>query len=648
MKKILLLAIAVINTAIASYASELNVYPIPAVFTSKNVNNSVFQKTLNTHRKELVNDFLVTFDKYFPNTNKEISDKTKYKTFASYVHVPRASIYPVKKSENLLDIYLPLTMSINFVNMATGETLYTYPVTNYFKYETTINSDIANRKEKILNLNKQNYEQTLEEVIKQASIDFKPFDITAKITDTYRQLYILNKGLESGIAKGDLLTDENVNQISVIYSDLNYSVAEKVLGKPSIDSNFSKFANSNITQLKKPKILFINDFDNEKLYNLFATALGSNAEFSLMTTDKTYYDMQTALVSLNMEFKSRNVYNRTMPDYFLKLYITPPAYAQYKSKKDYFNVDKYSMLACGVIFDKAGRVVYSHCSDDEMINKVVGNIRFNDEANTEIIAKNLLGKLATAMQKDIQFKDVKFKIQKVDNQYLMLADPNGFLKEGNILTVFKKIKTEKTGQEILVPTWDYRVVVTDAGIAECKMSKPYIDGANYPSKRDIVQMTAMTRSANKANMFNYNPDKVEIDGNEIKLSSFERMAFGALTSSIKAPIAMHPVDFQSQIDELNTLGFKDKITIPENDANLSIKAMYKINLKSEDIKDSVLKQQYEIIIGIVSKKGDEVIKKDGLMQQITITVPKENNKQIIENELMKHIYPLIQQLGTKF
>ena len=92
MKKILLLAIAVINTAIASYASELNVYPIPAVFTSKNVNNSAFQKTLNTHRKELVNDFLVTFDKYFPNANKEISDKTKYKTFASYVHVPRASI----------------------------------------------------------------------------------------------------------------------------------------------------------------------------------------------------------------------------------------------------------------------------------------------------------------------------------------------------------------------------------------------------------------------------------------------------------------------------------------------------------------------------------------------------------------------------
>lgn len=158
----------------------------------------------------------------------------------------------------------------------------------------------------------------------------------------------------------------------------------------------------------------------------------------------------------------------------------------------------------------------------------------------------------------------------------------------------------------------------------------------------------MTRSANKANMFNYYPDKVEVDGNEVKLSAFERIAFGALTSSVKAPIAMHPADFQDQINELNSLGFKDKIEIPENDANLSIKAVYKINLKSEEAKESVLKQQYDIIVGIVSKKGEEIIKKDGLVQTVTIVVPKENNKQIIENELLKYIYPLIQQVGAKF
>ncbi len=648
MKKSLILLVAVLFTATIAQANELNVYPIPAVFVSKNIEDTAFNKVLNNNRVEFTKKYLALFDKYFPNTNKEISDKTKYKTFATYVHVPRASQYPVKKTEQLLDIYLPLTMSINFVNMASGETLYSYPTTNYFKYETVVESDIEKRKTKIAEMCKKNYEQTMEELIKQASTDFKPFDITTKIIDTYRTHYVLDKGLETGIAKGDLLTDENVNQISVIYSDLGYSVAKKVLGKPNTGGNFTKFANSSITQLKKPKVLFINDFNDEKLYNIFSTALGSNAAFSLITTDKTYFDMQSALVSLNMDFKSKNTYNRTLPDYFLKLYFTRPVYAQYKSEKDYFNIDKYEMLACGVIFDKTGRVVYSQCADDEIKNQVVGDIRFNDRANFEIMSKNIMTKLAETMQKEIQFKDVKFKITKVDNQYLNVADPNGFLKEGNILTVFKKIKTEKSGKEILIPTWDYKVIVTDTGLAECKMSKPYLDNIDYPSKSDTIKITAMTRSANKANMLNYNPDKVALDGNEIELKSFERIAFAALSSTLKSPVAMHPSDFQEQINELNSLGFKDQIEIPENNNNSSIKAVYKVNLKSQEEKGNVLKKEYEIIVGIVSKKGNDTIKQDGLKQIVTLIVPKENNENIIQFELLKYIYPLIQQLASKF
>lgn len=648
MIKKIILAIVVFFTAIASYANELNVYPIPAVFSSKNLDNSVFQKVLTDNRQLFVKDYLTSFNKYFPNANQEISDKTKYKTFVAYVHVPRASQYYVKKTEKLLDIYLPLTMSINFVNMATGETLYTYPVTNYFKYETTFESNAQKRNDTIFKLCKENYEQTLDEVIKQAHLDFKPFDITSKVNDTYRNLYVLDKGSESGITKGDLLTDENINQLSVIYSDLNYSVAKKVLGKPALNSSFSKFANSNITQLKKPKVLFINDFNDEKLYNLFSTALGNNANFSLITTDKTYYDMQIALVSTNMDFKSQNTYNRTLPDYFLKLYFTQPSYAQYKSNKDYLNIDKYQMIACGIIFDKSGRVVYSNCTDDEMVNKIVGNIRFDDKANYEIMTKNIFTKLAASIQKDIQFKNIKFKITKTDNQYLTLADPNGFLKVGNVLTVLKKIKTEKSGQEILIPTWDYRVIMTDSGIAEAKMSKPYIDGIDYPNKRDIIQMTAITKSANKANMFNYNPDKVEIDNNELHLNNFEQIAFAALTSKLKAPIAMHPADFQEQIKELNSLGFKQQIEIPVNEDKLTIKVVYKITQKAEEAKENVIKKEFDIIIGIVSKKDGEVLKQDGVQQTVTLIVPKENNENIIQNELLKYIYPLIQQVANKF
>ena len=136
MKKYLILAIALCINAIAANATELNVYPVPAVFTSKNINDTDFLNVLEQNRALFTQKYLSEFEKYFQNTSSQLSDKTKYKTFAAYVHVPRVSQYNVKKSEDLLDIYLPLTLSINFVNMATGETLYTYPVTNYFKYET--------------------------------------------------------------------------------------------------------------------------------------------------------------------------------------------------------------------------------------------------------------------------------------------------------------------------------------------------------------------------------------------------------------------------------------------------------------------------------------------------------------------------------
>lgn len=648
MKKYIILAIVVFYSTIASWASELNVYPVPAVFTSKNVENSAFYKNLIRNRQYFTQEYLRLFDKYFTNVNKEITEKNKYKTFAAYIHVPRASQYYVYKTNKLLDIYLPLTMSLNFVNMASGEVLYSYPITNYFKYETTTTNDINEQKNIISQLCKKNYEQTMDEIIKTASNNFKPFDITAKITDTYRSLYVLDKGLETGIAKGDLLSDNSMNQISVIYSDLGYSVAIKVLGNPSINSDFSKFSNNSITQLKKPKILLINDFGSEKFYNIFSTALGGDAEFSLLNTDKTYFDMQTALVSLNNYFRTRNLYNKAMPDYFLKLYCPPPCYAQYKSKKDYFNVDKYGAMACAVIFDKSGRIVYSTSANNEFRNEVVGDIRFPDDANREIVGKNVIIELANNIKKNVQFKDIKFKIIKAENQYISVADPNGYLKSGNVLTIYKKIKTEKSGKEILVPTWDYRVLNSEKGVANCKMSKPYINGIEYPLKRDIIQMTTITRSANKANMFNYNPEDIELDGNEVKLESFENIAFAALTSTLKAPVAVPKDKLYEQFQELNTLGFKDKIDISDNDNTLNIKVVYNVKLHSEEAKGNVIKKGYEVIVGVIASKDDEVIKQDALKQIVTFVVPHDCKNDVIEYELIKAIYPLIQQIASKF
>lgn len=645
-----LISIAVIFiTAMGVIAEEeTKIYPLPAVIISNSVDNSAFNKVFSNNQSLFISDYLQTIHKYFHNSIDSFSDKEKYKTYVAYVHVPRATEYFVSVSENLIDIYLPLTMSINFANMSTGEILYSYPMTNYFKYRTSKETDAEKRKSTMIDLCKQNYQKTLNEIVEKASVEFKPYDIETSIIDTYKETFVFDKGLESGITKSDILIDKKNNSLSVIYSDLGYSVAVKLLGKPANNEKYYKTTTTSISQLKKPKILFINDFNDEKLYNIFSTSFTNNADFSLITTDNTYYDMQRALISLNQEYKTRNAYNRALPDYFLKLYFNKPSYTQYKSDKAYFNVDKYDMIACGVIFDKTGRAVYSKCVDEKLVNKVVENIRFDDKANYEILAKNLLLKLAGFMQQDIKFNDITFKLMSINDDYITLSDNNGYLKIGNKLTIFKKIQTEKSGREIFVPTWEYVVIKNENGEAIARMSRPFLADTKYPMKKDIVKMTLMTRAANKANMFNYNPDKVEINGNEVSLNNFEQIAFAALASSLQAPIAMHPADFQNQIDFLNSLGFKEQIKIPENPYNLTIKTMYKIKLIKSEEKLNVLKNEYEITIGVISKKDGKTLKQDGVQQNVTIVIPKEKYEDTLQNELVKYIYPLIQQVASNF
>ena len=645
--RILLVAV-VFFTAVTAWADELSVYPVPAVFVGKNVNDPLIKKLLGDSRQEFINSYISLFNKYFPAAVKNITDKNKYKTFAAYIHIPRASKYTVQKTDRLVDIYLPLTMSINFTNTASGEVLYSYPVTNYFKYETISDNNPEIIEQTLKHIFKTNYNKTAEEIIKQSSVDFKPFDITAKIIDIYKDLYILDKGIEAGIAKGDLLSDDNMNQISIVYSDLKYSVAKKIIGDPEINFEFGKYANGSITQLKKPKILLINDFDNEKLYSIFSEALGHNAEFSLVNTNKTFYDMQTALVSLNNNFKMSNIYNKSTPDYFLKLYFLTPFYAQYKSQKEYYNVDRYGMIACAVIFDSTGRGVYSVCADDEFKQEVVNEIRFNDEANYEIISKNAFLKLAESIKKEIKFKDVRFKIDKIDKDFIRIKDAEGYLKNGNVITVYKKVKTKKPLKEVLIPAWDYIVIRAENGFADCKMSIPYFDTIDNPKKKDIAKITAITKSANKANMLAYNPKNIELEGNRIKLTDFDKIAFASLVSSLEAPIMMQSSDYEDEIKKLNAFGYKKKIKINRNNNLADIKVVYKITPVSEEVKENVIKKEYEIIVGIISERAGAVIKQNAIMQTVAFVVPKENNDKVIEHELIKSCCLLIKKLAGDF
>lgn len=653
-KKIMIAVIAVLFTAIAANANDVNVYPVQGVFPGRNINNPVFDKMIQNNKKILISDYTELFKKYFPNTVMSVDDKNKYKTFAAYVHVPRAGYYRAERMHGeVLDIYYPITVNLNFTNVLTGETLYSSHVTTgnaKATYGKNTSQDVINKD--LLEQYKNNYKNHVATLLERASQEFKPFDIKTKITDSYKGAYILDKGLGAGLANGRLINQYN-DIINIIYSAPDYSVAVKQIGNPKIGDDFIMFTTrQQVEDIKKPKILFINDFQDDNMYSMFSGALSKDAPFSLMTTDNSYYIMQRVIANLNKNFDEDTLNKKSMPDYFLKIFITKPAFAKYRTEVEHIDNDKFGVLACGVVFDRTGHVVYSKCAGDEIQQETKNEYRLAVENSFELNIKNALQTLANSMSTGIKFADIQFKIKDIDNANFSLSviDTNGYLKRGNTLTVYKKVKTEKNGTEILVPAFDYSVKSVDKGVAICTLSKAYFDGADNPSKKDIVQIKAITNSANKADIFNYCPDTVEIEGNQIKLEDFNGIAFSAIASAAKSPIAIQPVDFQKALTRLESWGFKNTVEIPENNTDLTIKAMYKIVQKSEKfkLKGRIINRQYDIEAAVIAKKGDKIIKQNGAKQTVLVVLPRYKNDRILQYELLKNVSSLIQQAAAKF
>ena len=634
--------------AAAQADNTLDIYPLPAVFSAQKDDLAV-QNFLQQNRETLVEDFVGQVTKNFPNTVNGFSDRTKYKTFVSYVSIPRMAQNKFQRGK-VTELFLPLTASIQLVNAATGEMLYSYPLTSVGKYQTTAENENSEQTQKTVDeLYLQSYQSLMKEIVTKAAQEFRPFSIQAVVSDTYKGLYILDHGASAGIAKGDLLTDDTGNQLNVLYAGLNYSVAEKVLGKIQKNVPFTKFATMSISQLKKPKIAFINDLPDAKWYNIFSSAVGNGADFSLITVDKTFYDMQEALVSLNSEFKSENMNRRTLPDYFLRLHVGKPVYTRYATNTDYGFLDKYNQTACGDIFDKTGNVVFATCTQENISDKTISDIKFTDASRFEVLTKNILVKLAEAFTNQLKFKQGTLPITQSKDGIIYVNDANGILGLGNTVTVFRKIKTEQKGEEIVIPIWEYQVYDYQDGKAVCQAVTPLVEGIEKVSKKDTVLAGALGRSNTQSHQIQYTVDKPTFPGNEVELANFPEISCAALASAFPLPVSISQESLADIATELNSgYGFKQKIKFTSAKEPYLLQTAYKIVLKNEKKAKNSLKREYNITVGIMLKNGDELVNRKGLAQDVHLQIPLEKNERIIQYELANYTQALLEQLAKTF
>lgn len=634
-KSILIIAGALVLSSLSAFASDIKTYPVQGVFLADTISNPNFVNLVKKEaRTTFIPKFMKEFNDNFDNAVQAITNKNKNKTIVSYLSIPRASFYQDKKPSGI-EYFLPITTSLNFVNITSGEVLYS---TSSTVYEQTQENDIENFNKLYIDA----YNRAVGNVVKSAKSEFHPFEISTKIVDRYKNLYILDKGLDSGISNEDLLTDDDENQMVIIYSTMGYSIG-KILFGDEVQKNdlFTKQSNSaGVGQVKKIKVLLLNDVKNVDIYDLFATSLGQNSKMNLVLTNPTYNKMKSTVVGLNKEFNAQNVYQKNLPNYFLSVEQTIPVKTSFKMNLNGLESAYFQVMGCGTIFDKTGRIVFSQCVNEQTEPRYnYDEFNVSDETMLEILRKNMTDSLAQKINEKIVFKDFQFKVKNVNSDTIELEDKYGVLNEGNIVGIYKNVKSEN-GTDYLVPTFDYEVLENTQGIALCRLSNFYVDGLDKPNKDDIAAIT-MVVANNGTNFYKIDNNVTAIDGNVVEVGELDKVVLPAIASGFSKPVVVQDETIMKTVSNVNSSGmFNKKMQTVQNISDLKIVPSYKIELFKHAVKGLNKIDTYDVTAILEIYKGEQKISQNAVSQDVTLTLPLKGGERTLKHELRNALYDL--------
>jgi len=640
-------------------AEQIQVYPLQALFVSDKANaNELFRKAISSdesgnNRKYAISHFLDEFKKQFPNSTTTISALNKYSTFAVFLQIPRVSQYKVVKSDSLVDLYLPMTMTISFANMGTGEVLYTYTYTYYSKRSATFKS--LKNEEVTTELYRDSFNSLLEKVITTAKENFRPFSVATEIKKEWNGLYIVDKGDAQGITKGDTLIGPQGLPLTVLYAAGRYAVTQPIMGEPKVGMIFNKLSNGYLDELKKPKVMLMPgstvkngvNIPEQMIYQLFINGLGENAAFSLISIDKIFYDAQK-VVTQDTGLAQAVTQQRELPEYYLRLQFNGPVSATIPSNKLDVSYDEHSIRACGDFLDRSGRVLYGKCVDEKITDEIIAGIRFAKEDREEVVVKNAIVKLADDFVQAVRFKRFELEIQASDADKVSLVDKAGLLEPGENAQVFRNIgQIEGIEGAIHVPTWLLSVFGRNANTVEAALVGPLTHGMPKPSMADNVLVEGMVSNVKDPLKRFRICDKSKAES----LEGWSKQTYYAVVEGLGYPL-YDSVTFNKALLEIQKAGYgfkssNDNKPIIVSVPDYCIEPVTKATLNSKEDKEGYSAHQYNLLAGIKVFKNNEMIWKKGLQQSITISCPNGADEEYINYELSKSICSLLTDLAKK-
>lgn len=544
---------------------------------------------------------------HFPSIASTIDKTNRQHTLALSVQVSRASLYEIAKSDGTTDLYQPITLSAYISNPLTGEVLQSFAQTRYSIQTVSGYPASSLNVAKIHTAFHDGFEILLTDVLTQASANFKPYVVEAKVADTWKGYVILDKGFGAGIGKGDILDSES-SEVRVEYAGEHYAVAVPVLGSPGSGDVFSRPTTMALSEVRKPRVITLVSDKNPDLATavsaqIFADQLGSNATFSTLPLNSNYSQIQSS-IDTNTQIGHQVSANRSLPDYFIRMVL--PAAAQYAVPT---NLPYKSQLvtqawAYAELASRDGRVLYATDVADRINDTVTGNSGFSGSDRREIALKNALTKLADRFAKEVRFEPILLKLTDASSDTFKVDDPGTALPVGASFRVYHNIgHVSGVPEDILVPTWDATVSSRDNSTAIASTVLPVTSKVPHPESGDVVVMDSIANTTAGG-------QRTELCSEE-KFGATEIEGFGDFAYAAAARTHLFLVDprIATLVEGKVTgqSGFSADLHLQPPVHDRCLVAMYRIDAPAHQCDSGVCTDNFKVRLGYQFKQNDQVV-----------------------------------------
>ncbi len=422
-------ALALLVLAGSAHAGpNARVFPVSGVFWNQQT-AAIDQRFMGKQdMASLASQVRTALDTAFAGRTGALTRQSAGDTFAVSFHLTRTAAYSARKADGNLELRTPVTGSIYFTNVVTGEILFATTSTNAAL--ALVPAQVAGPalQAEFDKLYAASLSALIGQLAGQAGAAFQPRAVEAQVTGQHNGLLLLSAGYRQGIQSGDSLEDEHAGLIKVVYAGADYAVARVVLAdQVPTGAMFHKFVVGPVDGRLRPRATVIADqlpagFPPEYVTQLLSEELGAKAPLTMVQVNPGFASLLNAVVQ-QADLNNSSTAQRDTPDLIIRLRVGEPLLYETRTNLAFQTTRGVEAQAYAELIDTSGRVLFAATGRDSQKTVVTNGLDLAPAARREIAVKNALLALAQQMGALAEGKPDQARVAHAEGTNVAVATP---------------------------------------------------------------------------------------------------------------------------------------------------------------------------------------------------------------------------------